>query len=220
MSILNLLLPAKCAVCAAGGEQLCDRCRESLPLLQPPLCERCGAPTVWPVARCRECSGRRLAFASARAAVEYDGGVRRFVAAWKECGLRRLAAEAAELVVDAVPPPGVGLLAFVPPDRERVLLRGHHPAERLAHELGMRWDVPVQPLLAWTRAIPHQRGLTRAQRRRNVAGAFAPAARAPRSVGLVDDVYTSGATAAAAASALRRGGARRVEVITFARVVR
>ena len=70
MSILNLLLPAKCAVCAAGGEQLCDRCRESLPLLQPPLCERCGAPTVWPVARCRECSGRRLAFASARAAVE------------------------------------------------------------------------------------------------------------------------------------------------------
>ena len=220
MSILNLLLPAKCAVCAAGGEQLCDRCRESLPLLQPPLCERCGAPTVWPVARCRECSGRRLAFASARAAVEYDGSVRRFVAAWKERGLRRLAAEAAELVVDAVPPPGVGLLAFVPPDRERVLLRGHHPAERLAHELGMRWDVPVQPLLAWTRAIPHQRGLTRAQRRRNVAGAFAPAARAPRSVGLVDDVYTSGATAAAAASALRRGGARRVEVITFARVVR
>jgi predicted amidophosphoribosyltransferase len=220
VSILNLLLPAKCVVCACGGEQLCDGCRESLPLLQPPLCERCGAPTAWPVVRCRECSGRRLAFASARAAVEYDGSVRRFVAAWKERGLRRLATEAADLIVDAVPPPAVALLAFVPPDRERVLLRGHHPAERLAHELGTRWDVPVQPLLAWTRAIPHQRGLTRPQRRRNVAGAFAPAARAPKRVGLVDDVYTSGATAAAAASALRRGGARRVEVITFARVVR
>ena len=220
MSILNLLLPAKCVVCASGGEQLCDGCRESLPLLRPPLCERCGAPTAWPVVRCRECSGRRIAFASARAAVEYDGSVRRFVAAWKERGLRRLATEAAELVVGAVPSPSVALLAFVPPDRERVLLRGHHPAERLAHELGLRWDVPVQPLLAWTRAIPHQRGLTRADRRRNVAGAFAPAARAPTQVGLIDDVYTSGATAAAAASALRRGGARRVEVITFARVVR
>jgi predicted amidophosphoribosyltransferase len=220
VSILNLLLPAKCVVCASGGEQLCDGCRESLPLLRPPLCERCGAPTAWPVVRCRECSGRRLAFASARAAVEYDGSVRRFVAAWKERGLRRLVTEAAELVVGAVPSPRVALLAFVPPDRERVLLRGHHPAERLAHELGLRWDVPVQPLLAWTRAIPHQRGLTRADRRRNVAGAFAPAARAPTQVGLIDDVYTSGATAAAAASALRRGGARRVEVITFARVVR
>jgi predicted amidophosphoribosyltransferase len=220
VNIINLLLPARCAVCASGGEQLCEACRASLPLLRPPLCERCGAPTAWPVVRCRECSGRRLAFASARAAVEYDGSVRRFVAAWKERGLRRLATEAAELVVDAVPPPPVATLAFVPPDRERVLLRGHHPAERLADELGLRWDLPVRPLLAWTRSIPHQRGLTRAERRRNVAGAFGPAAKAPARVGLVDDVYTSGATAAAAASALQKGGARRVEVITFARVVR
>jgi len=220
VNILNLLLPAKCVVCASGGEQLCTGCRESLPLLLPPLCERCGAPTAWPVARCRECSGRRLAFASARAAVEYEGSVRRFVSAWKERGLRRLAAEAAELVVSAVPPPRVAMLTFVPPDRERVLLRGHHPAERLAFELAARWDLPVRPLLAWTRAIPHQRGLSLADRRRNVAGAFAPAAMAPSRIGLVDDVYTSGATAAVAASALRRGGAGRVDVITFARVVR
>jgi predicted amidophosphoribosyltransferase len=220
VSILNLLLPAKCVVCALGGEQLCEACRESLPLLRPPCCERCGTPAVWPVPRCRECSGRRLAFASARAAVEYDDSVRRFVSAWKERGLRRLAAEAAELVVGAVPPPRVAMLAFVPPDRERVLRRGHHPAERLAHELGVRWSLPVLPLLAWTRAIPHQRGLSRADRRRNVAGAFAPAATAPSRVGLVDDVYTSGATANAAASALRKGGARRVDVVTFARVVR
>jgi predicted amidophosphoribosyltransferase len=220
VNILNLVLPAKCVVCASGGEQLCDGCRESLPLLRPPLCERCGAPAAWPVVRCRECSGRRLAFASARAAVEYDGSVRRFVSAWKERGLRRLATEAAELVVASVPPPRAAMLAFVPPDRERVLLRGHHPAERLARELGARWELPVRPLLGWTRSIPHQRGLSRAGRRRNVAGAFAPAARAPTKVGLVDDVYTSGATVAAAASALRKGGARRVEVITFARVVR
>jgi predicted amidophosphoribosyltransferase len=220
VNIINLLLPAKCVVCDSGGEQLCGGCRESLPLLRPPFCERCGAPSTWPVARCRECFGRRLAFASARAAVEYDGGVRRFVSAWKERGLRRLAAEAAEFVVGVVPLPRVETLAFVPPDRERVLVRGHHPAERLAHELGARWGVPVRPLLAWTRAVPHQRGLSRAERRRNVAGALRPAARAPSRVGLVDDVYTSGATAAAAASALRKGGARRVEVITFARVVR
>jgi predicted amidophosphoribosyltransferase len=220
VTFLDLLLPARCVVCASGGKQLCDGCRESLPRLRPPLCERCGAPTAWPVSRCRECSGRRLAFASARSAVEYDEGVRRFVSAWKERGLRRLAAEAAALVVQAVPPPRVALLGFVPPDRERVLLRGHHPAERLARELGERWELPVRPLLAWTRSIPHQRGLTLPQRRRNVAGALQPAAETPPRVALVDDVYTSGATAAAAASALRRAGARRVEVVTFARVVR
>ena len=220
MSILDLLLPARCVVCAAGGEQLCDGCRESLPLLRPPLCERCGAPTAWPVSRCRECSGRRIAFASARAAVEYDESVRRFVAAWKERGLRRLAVEAAALVVRAVPPPSVALLSFVPPDRERVLRRGHHPAERLARELGERWSLPVLPLVARTPPAPRQRGLALADRRRNVAGAFAPASEAPRAVTLVDDVYTSGATAAGAASALRKAGARRVDVVTFARVVR
>jgi predicted amidophosphoribosyltransferase len=101
-----------------------------------------------------------------------------------------------------------------------VLIRGHHPAERLANELGRRWDLPVTPLLARTRQIRHQRGLTLAHRRRNVAGAFRPAGKPPTRVALVDDVYTSGATANAAASALRKGGARRVEVVTFARVVR
>jgi len=211
----------RCAVCGGGGEQLCDACREALPRLRPPLCERCGAPTAWPVSRCRECSGRRLAFASARAAVAYDEGVRRLVAAWKERGLRRLAAEAAALVTEALPPPpGAAVLAFVPRDRARALERGHHPAERLARELGDRWALPVAPLLGRARSLPRQRGLTLADRRRNVAGAFCPAAKAPGKVALIDDVYTSGATAAAAASALRKAGARRVEVVTFARVVR
>lgn len=220
VKLLDLLLPMRCAVCGTNGEQLCAPCRERLPRLEPPLCDRCGAPTAWPVARCRECSGRRLAFASARAAVAYDDDVRRLVRAWKERGLRRLAAEAAEVVAGVLPPPSSGVLTFVPPDRARSLQRGHHPAERLARELGARWSLPVLALVVRTRPAVRQRGLALADRRRNVAGAFAPAWEAPRAVALVDDVYTSGATAAAAASALRTAGARRVEVVTFARVVR
>jgi predicted amidophosphoribosyltransferase len=219
--VLNALFPVRCVVCAAGGgKQLCAPCRMTLNRLQPPFCERCGAPTAWPVARCRECSGRRLAFASARAAVEYDEPVRRLVVAWKERGLRRLAADAAELMISELAPPRAPLLTFVPPDRERGRWRGHHPAERLSQELGRQWELPVRPLLRRTRHVPRQRGLALADRRRNVAGTFAPAAGAPAQVALVDDVYTSGATVAAAASALRKAGARRVEVLTFARVVR
>jgi predicted amidophosphoribosyltransferase len=220
VKLLDLLLPMRCAVCGANGDQLCAACRERLPRLEPPFCDRCGTPTAWPVARCRECSGRRLAFASARAAVAYDDEVRLLVRAWKERGLRRLAAEAAEVVAAFLPPPRSSVLTFVPPDRARSLQRGHHPAERLARELGEHWSRPVLPLVARTRPAARQRGLSLADRRRNVAGAFAPAWEAPREVALVDDVYTSGATAAAAASALRKAGARRVEVVTFARVVR
>src|SRR5438034_8512736 len=115
--MLDLLLPQRCVVCGLRGTQLCAGCLNHLPRIDPPFCERCGAPTAWPVRRCRECSGRRLALASARAAVEYDDRVRRLVAAWKERGLRRLAGEAADLVVARVERPGVAALTFVPPDR-------------------------------------------------------------------------------------------------------
>ena len=70
---------------------------------------------------------------------------------------------------------------------------------------------------AWQRP---QRGLSLAKRRRNVRGAFRPRTDAPPTVVLVDDVYTSGATVAAAASTLCKAGARRVDVVTFARAVR
>ena len=79
---------------------------------------------------------------------------------------------------------------------------------------------PVAPLLTRTVTGRRQRGLDRAERRRNVAGAFVARGAAPRTVCLVDDVYTSGATVAAAASALRRAGAARIVVVTLARAVR
>jgi len=198
---------------------VCAGCLESLPRIRPPLCERCGRPTEWPVARCSECSGRRVAFATARAAVAYDEAVRAVVGGWKEHGLRHVAATAADLVVETVAPPEADALTFVPPDRERLLERGHHPAERLARELGRRWKLPVADLLARKGASKRQRGSTLAERRRNVRGAFTSKS-APRRVCLVDDVYTSGATASAAATALRASGATAVTVVTFARALR
>jgi predicted amidophosphoribosyltransferase len=217
--LLDLLFPRRCVVCSVPGATLCDTCARSLPRLTAPLCARCGAPVAWPVARCRECSGRRIAFGSARAAVEYDAGVPRLVSAWKERGLRDLASLAADVVVEIVPAPAVRWVTFVPPDGDRSLQRGHHPPARLAGELGRRWGLPVRPLLERTRPLRPQRGLRRDDRRQNVRGAFRAAPVHGR-VLLVDDVYTTGATVAAAASALRGAGASSVDVVTFARAVR
>ena len=107
----------------------------------------------------------------------------------------------------------------MPADPERVLERAHHPREALARELAGRWDLPLAPLLTRRHARP-QRGLSRAERRRNVAARPRRRHSAPPRVVLVDDVYTTGTTVAAAASALRRAGAREVHVVTFSRAVR
>jgi len=146
--------------------------------------------------------------------------VRAFVGSWKERGLRKLAALAADVVVEAVERPSAAVLTFVPPDGDRSLKRGHHPAERLARELGERWELPVEPLLRRARPVQRQRGLSLAARQANLRGAFRAAGQAPMTVAVVDDVYTSGATATAAATALRKSGTRCVSIVTFARAIR
>jgi ComF family protein len=217
---LDLLLPERCAVCGRGEELLCAACRVALVLIRPPLCGRCGAPVAWPVERCSECAGRRIPFATARAAVAYEGPARALVAAWKERGLRTLVGDLADLVHAAVAEPGGDVLVPVPGDPDRSLWRGHNTAEALARALAREWELPVTPLLRRARTVPRQRGLSRAARRANVRESFEAHGRAPARVVLVDDVYTTGATASAAASELRRAGARRVDVVTFARAVR
>lgn len=214
------MLPHRCAGCRRAGHEICRDCLRSLVRIRGPTCARCGAPTSWPVKRCAECAGRRLAFAAARAAVLYEGPGRSIVLAWKEGGLRRLARLAADLVADELEPSAADVLTFVPRDPDRALWRGHHPAGQLARGLGRRWDVPVVSLLERVAPAQRQRGLTLAERRRNVRKAYRALGEPPRRICLVDDVYTTGATASACASALKAAGATAVEVVTFARAVR
>jgi len=218
--LLELLFPARCASCGVPGSVFCPVCSRLLVHLRPPLCSRCGAPTAWPVARCRECAGHRIAFASARSAVAYEGPARGFVRAWKEHGLRRAAEPAADLVAQIVARPTADVITYIPPDGARSRRRGYHPAEQLAAAIAARWGLASEPLLGRARPVARQTGLSLAERRANVRGAFTATRPPPRSVVLVDDVYTTGATVGAAATALQAAGAARVHVVTFARAVR
>jgi predicted amidophosphoribosyltransferase len=160
-----------------------------------------------------------LGFDEARAAFVYGGPARALVAAWKEGGQRHLAARAADLACGVLERPDADAVVAIPPDDDRLLRRGHHPPERLARELARRWGLETARPLARTRLTPRQASLDRSERGRNVRRLFRADA-APRRVVLVDDVYTTGATAGAAAAALKAAGAERVQVVTFARAVR
>lgn len=220
MGLLGVVLPSRCAGCGFPGPPLCEACLAGLVRIAPPVCERCGCPGAWPVRRCVECAGRRLGFRRARGAVVYDARSRPLVSAWKERGRRDLTAVFGALVAEVIARPEVEVVTFVPGDRERGRERGHVPAARLARALGGVWGVETRSLLVRTGGSRRQAGLPRAARRTNVRGLFAARSQVDGRVMLVDDVYTTGATASACATALRRAGASRVDVVCLARAVR
>jgi ComF family protein len=199
---------------------VCASCDAALVRLDGPRCARCGRPTLRDVDTCRECAGRRLAFASARGAVTLTGPALALVRAWKDRGLRAASEVAAAVVVAVVEPPrSLAVLVPVPSLRARADWRGGDGAASLARALGDAWRLEVAVPLRRDGTRP-QRGLDRDERRRNARAQFRSASAVSGHVVLVDDVYTTGATADVCARLLRRAGATRVDVVTFARVVR
>lgn len=223
VDLLAVLAPSRCLICGLSGPACCPACRSALVPLRAPFCARCGRPTAHAVGRCRECAGRRIAFTTARAAVALDGPAAVLVGRWKDGGLRTAGLVALDVLLAAVPAPTADRVVAVPAVADRARRRGIDGPARLAAGVAEAWGIPVD-LRALRRLTGRpQRGLSRDERRRNAARAFA-LGRVPPPVGdrvvLVDDVYTTGATADACARVLRSAGASRVDVITFARVVR
>lgn len=218
------LLPAECLLCreAVQGPDpdalVCDLCRSRWRRIPPPWCERCGQPGLEGVA-CRLCGDWPAALGRVRSAVWLEGGAREVVHALKYDGWWRGADSMAAAMRGLEPLTGRLFLVPVPLGRARLRRRGYNQAERLATALGRRIGFPVRAdLLERRRETPTQTALTPEARRANVAGAFAAGAAASgaRCV-LVDDVFTTGATLAAAAESLAFAGAASVEAVTFAR---
>jgi ComF family protein len=155
---------------------------------------------------------------------EYAGALRSLIHLFKYGGIPTLAPVLAKRMMLALPRGQVfDAIVPMPMHWRRRWRRGFNQSELLAAEVGRRLGVPVRKVLRKRKATPAQAGLTSAQRRKNVAGAFEIRGRDRMEGGhllLVDDVFTTGATAAACAAALKRGGAERVTVLTLARADR
>lgn len=177
---------------------------------------------------CRACEGRRLGFDAALAIGPYEGDLRELCLRIKHQADAWLAARLATLWAEArgdrLPiEPGEDLLVVpVPLHWTRHHGRGYNQAEALASGLARALDQPCRGALARVRRTPKLAGLSKTDRGRLMKGAFRVGWRSRRRVAgrtilLVDDILTTGATCGAAARALKRAGARRVIVAVVAR---
>lgn len=228
--VADLLCPERCAACPAlvPPERLfCAACRTRVRELGPPECGPCGCPLP-PSGRCRECNGAPGAIRTARAWAAYHhpagaSPVAQAIARFKYGGARRLARRFAAVIVPRVADAALDLVIPVPLHPRRLRTRGFNQSAILARQVARRLGCPTMPLLVVRiRDTPSQTALAPRERAANVAGAFAlrdPAAVRDRTVLVVDDVWTSGATTRAVATALRAAGATAVDVLTIARVL-
>lgn len=241
---LDALLPPQCLSCAELVSEpgaLCAACWSNLRFIAAPHCRICG----WPFETdrqtgetmgeappgdlvCGACLREPPPFDRARAVLSYDDASRGLILGFKHADrthgapafARWMARAGAELLLTA------DVVAPVPLHWSRLLMRRYNQAALLANGVAASAGKRSVPdLLVRRRRTPPQGKLSRAERLRNVAGAFAvrPSRLADvrgRRIVLVDDVLTTGATVGACAAVLRRAGAASVDVVALARVVR
>ena len=224
----GLALPPRCAGCGipvAEDHHFCAACWSGLRFLGPPWCAACHRPFAYdrgPGTCCAACLADPPIHAGVRAAVAY-GDTARILALRLKYGRRIAVAQTMARQMARLMPDGAALLVPVPLHRWRLWSRGYNQAALIADALAKRTPVPVdRQVLVRRRATRSMRLMSRRRRAETVAGAFAvidPARVKGRAVVLVDDVYTTGATANACAKALLKAGAGSVSILVWARVL-
>lgn len=226
---LDFALPPRCAGCGCVVDEVhsfCSECWRKVEFLGNGGCVTCGLPLEGTDADlCAVCLAQPPRIARTRAAVAYDE-VTRGVALRLKYGRKvalagTMARYMSPLVDRSAATP---VLVPVPLHRSRLWQRGFNQSVLVATQLSKRLGIPSDVrLIERTRRTPLLKGLSHDQRRRAVTGAFTVRRREDvqgRTIILVDDVLTTGSTADACAKALVRAGAARVELVSWARVVR
>ncbi len=230
--MLTLLFPVpnNCLLCglSAGQNNICPRCREKIitrdKFLYCPVCGRYypeGSPGKDKNRLCAECLETPPAFFMARSLGPYRGALKEAIYNYKYRGYRSLASFfgrlLAELLLNEPGFAGTDILVPVPLSQEKTDLRGFNQSALLAAKIGQILNLPVSTDLIRLRNTPSQSKLVRKARIANIKGAFTLNNHfGVRNILLIDDIFTTGATAGECARVLLESGGQSIGVLTLA----
>ncbi len=219
---MDWIYPPVCASCGEPGFRLCEVCRVKISFIQDNCCPICGEPAQTAKRICESCLLHPPPYTAMRNLAKYEGVIRDCVHALKYQNNQALgdyfAGDLADLVIKNNWK--IDLVVPVPLSLKREVERGYNQASCLAKPLANRVGLRFHPYgLERTRETPSQVGLTGDERRKNVLGAFNafPELVTGKSILIVDDVMTTGATLFACVHALKSAGANDVFCLTLGR---
>jgi ComF family protein len=222
-ALQRLVLPYRCLLCGAAGDDgldLCHDCAAELPR-NPACCARCALPLPQPTALCGQCQRRAPPWDAAWVPFRYAWPLDRLESRFKFGADLAAGSVLSSLWLRAPRPMDMpAWIVPVPLHVARLRVRGYNQSIELARTVSSRLNVPLRlDVLTRLRATPAQTELGALARRRNVRGAFAvrPNVAWPSHVALLDDVMTTGATLWECARVLKRAGVKRVDVWALAR---
>jgi ComF family protein len=233
--LFQFLLPPQCPCCGKfleeGQQGICPDCLSEILWIEPPFCSVCGIPFLSNKAEshpCGACISKRKYFTMARALGGYDGSLREAIHRWKYEGKTYLSHSFGKWMAEGLnrywDSNLFDLLIPIPLHKRRLRERGFNQAFLLVKELNYRTGIPYQKrILQKKRPTIPQVNLSSTEREKGVRGAFIITGREElegKSILLVDDVYTTGATVNECSKVLLAGGAKRVDVLTLAHTIR
>lgn len=206
---VSLIFPRRCAICGrvTGSAAVCPTCETALPVVKPPVCRVCGREKKYCV-----CGNRRFAFDRCVTPFYYEDGAKKGVLRLKFGGKTDAASVFAAYAADIVQKEYAGIpfdfITAVPLARREAKKRGFNQSEELARALSKKLGIKYCNALRKPMDIKPQRRCSASERWENVAGAFeAEGQAAGKTVLLVDDIITTGATLHECAKALKQAGA-------------
>ena len=232
--LAQFLLPPQCYCCGdfleEGQRGICPDCFSGVRWIKPPFCTVCGIPFPSPETEnhpCGACLKKEKYFTAARALGYYEGSLQEAIHRWKYEGKTHLTSLLGYWMLEGLDrywgKDRFDLLIPVPLHIQRLRQRGFNQALLLVKELSRRTGVPyAKRILRKKRATNPQVTLSRREREKEVRGAFVIAEKKKlegKAILLVDDVYTTGATANECSRVLRAAGAESVDILTLARTV-